>query len=75
MRTVLWALAEVIRHLAILTQPFMPGSSAKILDQLAVSPARRCLSDLGPDGANLVPGTPLPGPAPVFPRYVEPEGA
>ena len=36
MATVLYVLAETIRQLAILTQPFMPTSSARILDLLAV---------------------------------------
>ena len=38
--TVLWVLAETIRRVTLLVQPFMPDSAAKILDQLAV-PARR----------------------------------
>ena len=32
----LWVLAETIRRITLLVQPFMPGSTAKILDQLAV---------------------------------------
>src|SRR5260221_719252 len=36
MATVLYALAEVLRHLAILTQPFVPSAAASLLDQLAV---------------------------------------
>ncbi|MCB2012778.1 MAG: methionine--tRNA ligase [Geminicoccaceae bacterium] len=70
MATVLYALAETIRHLAILTQPFMPGSSEKILDLLNVE--RRDFTALGESG-RLAPGTTLPKPAGVFPRYVEPE--
>ena len=35
MATVLYVLAETIRRLAILTQPFMPDTSAGMLDQLA----------------------------------------
>jgi methionyl-tRNA synthetase len=75
MATVLWVLAETLRHLATLTQPFMPGSSAKLLDLLAVPEADRSFAALGPDGARLVPGTPLPTPSGVFPRYAEPEAA
>ena len=71
MRTVLWVLAEVIRHLATLTQPFMPDASAKILDQLAVSEPARRFASLGADGARLVPGSVLPAPAGVFPRLAE----
>ncbi len=34
MGTVLYTLAETIRHLAILVQPFVPDAAAKLLDQL-----------------------------------------
>lgn len=71
MATVLWVLAETIRHLATLTQPFMPTSSAKILDQLMVAQEARSFASLGADGAKLGAGIPLPPPAGVFPRYVE----
>src|SRR3954467_6567339 len=33
MGTVLYVLAETIRHLGILVQPFVPGAAAKLLDQ------------------------------------------
>jgi len=69
--TVLYNLADVIRQLAIMTQPFMPGSSAGILDQLVVPVDQRGFGDLLT--AKLVPGTPLPAPQPAFPRYVAPE--
>ncbi len=36
MATVLYVLAEAIRHLAILASPFMPASCARLLDLLAV---------------------------------------
>jgi methionyl-tRNA synthetase len=75
MATVLWVLAELIRHVAILTQPVMPDAASRILDQLAVSPARRSFADLGPDGARLVPGTALPPPAGVFPRQATHDAA
>ena len=75
MATVLWVLAETIRHLATLTQPFLPTASAKLLDLLAVPEAERGCVDLGPAGATLQAGTALPPPAAVFPRYVEPEPA
>jgi methionyl-tRNA synthetase len=74
MATVLYALAETIRHLALLTQPIMPDASGAILDQLAVPTEGRGFSALAPEHA-LVPGTPLPAPKGVFPRYVEPEKA
>ncbi len=70
MRTVLYVLAETIRHLAILAQPVTPASAARMLDQLAVPADARDFSALGEAGA-LTPGTPLPAPEGVFPRYVE----
>ena len=38
--TVLYVTAEVLRQIAILALPFMPGSAAKLLDLLAI-PRRR----------------------------------
>ncbi len=70
--TVLYVLAEVIRHLGLYIQPFMPESAAKILDQLAVPDSARDFAHAG-EGAALTPGTTLPGPVPVFPRIPEPE--
>jgi methionyl-tRNA synthetase len=69
MATVLYALAEVIRHLAILVQPVVPQAAASLLDQLAVPQDKRVFAAL-PEA--LAPGTPLPKPTGVFPRYVEP---
>jgi len=74
MATVLYALAETIRHLAVLTQPFMPASSARILDQLAVAADARNFAHLGPKNA-LQPGTTLPKPEGVFPRFQPPPTA
>ena len=73
MGTVLYVLAETIRHLALLTQPFMPDASARILDQLAVVEDARSFAFFGPDHA-LKPGTALPKPEGVFPRYQEEDG-
>ncbi len=70
METVLYVLADVIRILGIYVQSVVPGSAAKLLDQLVVAPENRSFADI--DTA-LVAGTDLPKPAPVFPRYVEPE--
>ncbi|HLI21388.1 MAG TPA: methionine--tRNA ligase [Stellaceae bacterium] len=69
MKTVLYVLAETIRHLAILAQPVMPAAMAKLLDQLAVPQDKRKFADLG---TALAPGTALPAPQGVFPRFVEP---
>lgn len=74
MATVLYVLAETIRHIAILVQPVVPESAAKMLDQLSLGAGERSFASLGPAGA-LKPGTKLPAPQGVFPRYVEPEAA
>ncbi|MGA2945554.1 MAG: methionine--tRNA ligase [Xanthobacteraceae bacterium] len=71
--TVLYVTAEVIRQVSILALPFMPASAGKLLDLLAVPEAERNFIALG-GKHRLAPGTKLPAPAPVFPRYVEPEG-
>jgi len=70
MATVLYVLAEVIRRLAILAQPGMPGAAGRMLDQLAVAEDARIFANLGSESA-LAPATPLPKPEGVFPRYVE----
>ena len=68
MNTVLWVLAECVRHIAVLIQPFVPTSAAKMLDQLAVAPDARTFAHLNPAHA-LEGGTALPTPEGVFPRY------
>lgn len=73
MATVLYCLGEVIRHLALILQPFMPDSTARMLDQLAIPAGERTFAFLGAAHA-LTPGTALPKPQGVFPRFVEPEG-
>jgi methionyl-tRNA synthetase len=83
MRVVLFATIETLRAAAILLQPVMPGSMAKLLDLLGVEAARRDFAalDNGADQGRfeapkrLPPGRALPAPSPVFPRYVEPEAA
>ncbi|MCX5568555.1 methionine--tRNA ligase [Kaistia nematophila] len=72
--TVLYVTAEVIRQIAILSQPAMPGSATKLLDLLAIPEAGRSFASLGAAG-RLAPGSTLPTPAGVFPRYVEAEEA
>ncbi len=79
MRVVLFTTIETLRIAAVLLQPVMPASMARLLDLLAVEPERRNFAalDNGPDqgrfeaAKRLAPGQPLPAPAPVFPRYVE----
>ena len=72
METVLYVLAEAIRHLAILCQPVMPETMSKMLDQLGVGEDARGFESLGEAGA-LTPGADLPKPEGVFPRFVEEE--
>jgi len=74
MATVLYVLAETIRHLAIVTRPFIPGSCDRLLDQLAVADDARTFAALGTVGA-LSAGTALPPPAGIFPRYDDSEQA
>ncbi|MQB43043.1 methionine--tRNA ligase [Rhizobium sp. ICMP 5592] len=71
MATVLYVTADVVRQIGILLQPFMPESSAKLLDLIAIPADKRDFAALGEAG-RLVPGTPLEAPKPVFPRYVAP---
>jgi methionyl-tRNA synthetase len=71
METVLYVLAETIRRVAIVLQPFMPSSMAKLLDQLAVPADAR---DFAHFDARLAPGTRLPPPSGVFPRHQEQAG-
>ena len=74
MDTVLYVLAETVRHVAILTQPVMPDAMSAMLDQLSVADDARSFASLGGAGA-LTPGTALPKPAGVFPRFVEEDEA
>ena len=67
--TVLYVTAEVVRQVAILAQPVMPASAAKLLDVLGVAEDARDFAALA---TRLKPGTTLPTPTGVFPRYVEP---
>jgi len=67
MGTVLNVLVEVIRCVATVLQPFMPGSMGAMLDQVGAPQDARGLADLTiplPDGLSL------PAPQGVFPRYV-----
>ncbi len=75
-KTVLYVTAEAIRQVAILCQPFVPASAAKLLDLLAVPEGEaRAFAALGDAARRLPPGAVLPPPAPVFPRYIEPDAA
>jgi len=72
MGTVLYVTAEVIRQVAILASPVMPDSCNRLLDLVAADATVRDFAALGPDN-RLAPGTALPKPEGVFPRYVEAE--
>ncbi len=67
---VLYHAAECIRRIALLVQPAMPGSAARLLDQLAVPAEAR---DFAAIDRRLEPGTALPKPEGVFPRWVAPD--
>ena len=56
--TVLYVTAEVIRQVAILAQPFMPASAAKLLDLLGIPSEKRDFAALGSEG-RIAPGTAL----------------
>ncbi len=83
MRLVLYVTIETLRICAILLQPVLPASMARLLDLLAAPADARAFAaaDAGPAAGRLdapgrlEPGRPLPTPTPVFPRYVEPEAA
>ena len=69
MGTVLAVVADVIRRVALVLQPFMPGSMGRMLDQLGVDVQCRNFSALD---IEIAAGTQLPMPEGVFPKYVEP---
>ncbi|MCR8692869.1 methionine--tRNA ligase [Rhodococcus pyridinivorans] len=68
MATVLYVTLEVVRIVGLLVQPVMPDAAAKILDLLGQAPEARQFDAVA---TRLAPGTSLPAPAPVFPRYVD----
>jgi methionyl-tRNA synthetase len=65
-RTVLHTTLEVVRIAALLAQPAMPDSTAKLLDLLGQSADQRAFTAIA---TRLAPGTVLPPPTAVFPRY------
>lgn len=73
MNTVLYVTLEVLRIVSILAQPVMPEGAGRLLTSLG--------QGTGPDdvarrfssiGTQLVAGTALPAPTPIFPKYEEP---
>ncbi len=68
MASVLRLLLDVLRSVATVLQPFMPGSMAKMLDQLGVPADARDIAALA---TPLPDGTVLPPPQGVFPRHTD----
>ncbi len=65
-RTTLYVTCEVVRIAALLVSPVMPDSAGKLLDLLGQTDEQRTFAAAG---LRLVPGTALPSPSGVFPRY------
>ena len=65
-RTVLYTTMEAVRIAALLIQPVLPESAGKLLDLLGQPDDRRTFAAIG---TRLAPGTELPPPTGVFPRY------
>jgi methionyl-tRNA synthetase len=64
--TVLYVTCEAVRIAALLVQPVMPESAGKLLDLLGQSEEQRSFASAA---TRLAPGTALPAPTGVFPRY------
>ncbi|KRP95157.1 methionine--tRNA ligase [Bradyrhizobium pachyrhizi] len=69
-KTVLYVTAEVVRQIAIMAQAVMPESCGKMLDSLGIAADARSFAAVA---ERIKPGTVLPAPVGVFPRYVEPK--
>ena len=75
METILYVTAEIVRQFGILAQPVMPELACKLLDLIVPGDTdARAFARLGKAG-RLVPGSAIPEPQGVFPRYVDPEEA
>jgi methionyl-tRNA synthetase len=68
MACVLRVLADTLRVVATVLQPFMPGAMARMLDQLGAPSDARTIAALD---VPLPDGTSLPAPSGIFPRFVE----
>ena len=66
MAAVLRVLADTLRAIATVLQPFMPASMSAMLDQLGVPGEARSLAALA---TPLPGGVALPPPQGIFPRY------
>lgn len=65
MNTVLYVLCELIRRIAILTQPILPLASSKILAMLSVEKSNLSMLEVA-----LKPGLVIAEPQPLFEKYV-----
>ncbi len=70
-RTVLYTTLEAVRIAAVLVAPVMPTSAGQLLHLLGQPEERRDFAALA---TRLAPGTVLPVPTGVFPRYEAPAG-
>ena len=68
-RTVLYTTLEAVRIAAVLVQPVMPNSASRLLDLLGQPADCRDFASLA---QRMAPGTELPAPTGVFPRYEAP---
>lgn len=72
MNTVLYNLCISMKSIALLLQPFMPQSCAKILDQLSVPGSERDFTFISHE---IPVGTRIPEPKGIFPRIQPAEQA
>ncbi len=70
MKTVLYVLSDTIRKLALLTRPFMPESSDKMLNLLCIDENSRDYSSFN---NSINSGVKIDKPVGIFPRFVEAE--
>ena len=73
--TVLYVTAEVMRQVAILAQPFMPAIGREAARSAGGAGERARFRLRSAASIGIAAGAKLPAPAPVFPRYVEPEAS
>lgn len=65
MCTVLYVLTELVRRIAILLEPVMPGSCGVMLSQMGLAEDMRTFASLS---SRVAPGHAIGSPAPVFPK-------
>ena len=77
MGTVLWLQAETMRNLAIVLRPFIPDAMDQLLNQLGVPNNERKIMHLNQFEEGILygkysvkPGSKLPRPSPIFPKYL-----